>query len=284
MKKIIGKIFYYIVKNLSKLTSKCFISVYFYKFNLALFQMAIHGLGILNYKSFTESGEANFINSYLNSTGDSPTILDIGACSGSYALYCKKIKPQAKVYAFEPHPSTFKGLKTNTENTDIEVYNFGLGNKNEETVIYDSIKSNGSQHASIYKEVLDDLHKYDDTGATNIQLRILDDFIAEKDINNIDLLKIDTEGNEWAVLQGTLKSLSASKIKCIHIEFNEMNVISKVFLRDFIKLLPDFDFYRLLPDGMIKINYNPLQHELFAFQNIVAVRKDINIKDLITIV
>lgn len=50
-----------------------------------------------------------------------------------------------------------------------------------------------------------------------------------------------------------------------------MNVASRVFLKDFFGLLPDYNFYRLLPHGMIRLSYNAY-HEIFKFQNIVAIR------------
>ena len=55
-----------------------------------------------------------------------------------------------------------------------------------------------------------------------------------------------------------------------------MNVIAHSFLRDFMKLLPNYTFYRLLPNEMLEVKeYVPLYHELFAFQNIIAVNKNV---------
>ena len=53
-----------------------------------------------------------------------------------------------------------------------------------------------------------------------------------------------------------------------------MNVVSRVYMLDFMKLLNNYDFYRLLPNSMYPLNdYRPLTHEIFGFQNIVAIRK-----------
>lgn len=277
LKKIVVRIFLKLIWLFSNFYKKHFTSAYCYGLNLTIFNTIIHGLGILNYESMRNSGEDNFLKLYFKAIGPAPVIFDIGACSGAYSKFCKELKPQANIYAFEPHPTSFGYLKDTIKNTDITAYNYGLGDKNEQTVIYDTEKYDGSQHASIYKEVLDDLHKYSDTKATKIELKALDEFIINNKISDIDLIKIDTEGNELAVLKGAEKTILANKIKCIQFEFNEMNTISKVFLRDFIKLLNNYDFYRLFSDGVIKINYNPLHFEIFAFQNIIAIRKDIKI-------
>jgi hypothetical protein len=61
----------------------------------------------------------------------------------------------------------------------------------------------------------------------------------------------------------------------VQLEFNEMNTVSRVFFRDFFTLLGDrYDIYRLLPGGLLPITkYRPLQCELFAYQNLLFVRR-----------
>jgi len=54
-----------------------------------------------------------------------------------------------------------------------------------------------------------------------------------------------------------------------------MNVISRTFMRDFTSLLSNYQLHRLLPDGMMKLNNCILDTEIFGFQNIVAVNKNI---------
>ena len=87
----------------------------------------------------------------------------------------------------------------------------------------------------------------------------------------IGLLKIDTEGHEFEVLKGAENLLKAGKIEMIHLEFNEMNVFSRVFFKDIWDYLPNYDLYRMLPDGLVHIkNYSPVFCEIFAYQNLVA--------------
>ena len=58
-------------------------------------------------------------------------------------------------------------------------------------------------------------------------------------------------------------------------EFNEMNVISRVFLKDFYDLLGDeWDFFRLDTRKLIYLGRRyDSANEIFKFQNIVAIRK-----------
>jgi hypothetical protein len=109
--------------------------------------------------------------------------------------------------------------------------------------------------------------------STEIVIETLDDIAKREGIEFIDFLKIDTEGHELAALQGASTLLENGRIGCIHFEFNEMNVVSRVFFRDFRKILHQYKLFRLLPNGMLPVGSGPLGSEIFAFQNIVALPK-----------
>ncbi len=123
--------------------------------------------------------------------------------------------------------------------------------------------------------MIKDLHKGNPISHT-VDIIKLDNFVLEQNLSVIDLLKIDTEGNEFKVLLGCINALQDKRIKAIHIEFNEMNIVSKVSFKDFWDLLRNYDFYRILPGGgLLPIkNYSPIVCEIYAFQNIVAILKD----------
>lgn len=247
----------------------------FIKFNLFLFHLSVRGLGVLNYYDFKLSGEEFFIKSFLKKY-NLRTVLDVGANEGDYAKHFLN-KEGCKIHCFEPNQETFKLLKSKHGNNDaVKLYNLGLSNEATETVIYDTQQSDGSRLATIYKDVIEDLFQKD-IKESSILLKTLDEMIGELGVDSIDLLKIDTEGNEYKVLQGAKQTLKRDMIKVIHFEFNMMNVVSRVYLRDFIELLGNFNIYRLLPNELVAIDYSrPLTNELFAFQNIIAIRKDLD--------
>lgn len=74
-----------------------------------------------------------------------------------------------------------------------------------------------------------------------------------------------------AVLKGSQELLSGKSIRLIQFEFNEMNVVSRTYMRDFLNLLSNYQLNRLLPDGLIPLNSSVQDTEIFAFQNIVAI-------------
>ena len=245
----------------------------FYKFNKGLYYLSLRGLGILNYESYKLSGEKAFIESYFSKLKKG-AVLDIGANIGNYSKNILKISPDIQIYAFEPHPITYKKLTMSVVSKNFYPFNLAVGSKNSELQLYDYEDQDGSSHASIYKEVIEVIHK-GKAIKHDIKVVRMDNFLEGHSIDRIDLLKIDTEGNELAVLKGLGNWIQEGKIKAIHFEFNEMNVISRSFFKDFWDILPNYNFYRMVQDGLISIDqYNPVDCEIYTFQNILALIKE----------
>ena len=56
----------------------------------------------------------------------------------------------------------------------------------------------------------------------------LDNFCKQKKIKNIDILKIDTEGTELDVLNGSKKILKKTKLVCIEVQCSKNEFDNKV--------------------------------------------------------
>lgn len=246
---------------------------FLYKFNKALYHLSLRGLGILNYENNKVSGEEAFIKNHFSKL-NTGVIFDIGANIGNYTKNIFKISPNSKIYAFEPHPITYKKLTMSVDSKNFYPFNLAVGSKNSELQLYDYEDQDGSPHASVYKDVIEDIHKGKSVIHT-IKVIRLDTFLEKQDIKTIDLLKIDTEGNELNVLKGLGHWLVKGQIKAIHFEFNEMNVVSRSFFKDFWDILPNYKLFRMLPDELIPLKkYGALDCEIYAFQNIVALLKN----------
>jgi FkbM family methyltransferase len=237
----------------------------------------VKGLGILNFENDRLSGESDFLHSLVNFANKMPfLVVDVGANVGTYSNQMKLLSSNIEIYAFEPHPKTFVQLQSSAKLYGYTALNLACGDISGNLKLYDYAGSqDGSQHASLYEDVIEKIHKSSST-SSDVQVITLDNFIKEKEINRIHLLKIDTEGNEMKVLLGAKESITKKIIDIIHFEFNEMNVVSRVFFKDFYDLLEEYKFYRMLPDGLVPLGaYNPLLSEIFAYQNIIAIRRDV---------
>jgi FkbM family methyltransferase len=247
----------------------------FRKWNRGLFLLSLRGMGILNDRNDVASGEEHFFIHTLKPL-DRPTVFDVGANEGNYSRAVLGLKPNALVYAFEPHPATYTRLTLNTSGAEgLLRVNAACGSTASKMVLYDYAGSEGTGHASLHQGVIESIHHGRAT-QHEVDVIVLDSFVEEHNISHIDLLKIDAEGHELEVLRGATKLLREGRIHAIQFEFNEMNVVSHVFLKDFYDLMPDFDFYRTLRDGLTPLGrYSPIKCELFAFQNIIALPKKV---------
>lgn len=245
----------------------------FFGFNLFIYECGLRGIGVLNYEDMDVSGERYFLTKTL------PKILcrkpklcmDIGANIGNYTGMLMELYPDCQVYSFEPHPKSALLLKNRFKNAKIEVLELAVSESDGDAVLYDK-NEDGTQLASLYRGAIESVRG--DLFSSGVKKISIDSFIKIKEINEIDFMKIDVEGAEIDVIKGSAIALAEKKICCIQFEFNEMNVINKVFLRDIIALLRGYIIYRLLPKGMIPVFEWPLFSEIFGYQNIVAIRRD----------
>src|SRR5258706_5279801 len=130
----------------------------FHALNRILFDCSLRGLGILNYESNELSGEAAFLSRYLEGRSNC-IVFDIGANIGKYSSKALEINPTAVVYAFEPHPKTFLRLVANINRPNFRATNCAVGHEQGVLSLYDYADRDGSSHASLYKDVIETIHK-----------------------------------------------------------------------------------------------------------------------------
>lgn len=137
------------------------------------------------------------------------TVLDVGANIGSYTL--PLAKHAKKVLAFEPVPETFKLLKYNIEQNNLQnvtAYNVGLLDQAKTDKIYCNTKGNIGA-SSLYSGGV----------AIDIRLEVGDNFLKAGGCDSIDMIKIDVEGCEALALFG-LKGMIAKCRPVIVMEWN----------------------------------------------------------------
>lgn len=242
--------------------------------NILLHGLSLRGLGVLNYETKYLSGERDWLKRHLSSCRF-PVVFDVGANVGGYSRDILSACPSAVIFAFEPHPRTFLSLSENISSGKVNTFNKAIGETNSSLFLYDYRGNDGSSHASVYREVIEGVHQAESIEHL-IDVIALDDFCDEHEVEVIDLLKLDTEGNELNCLKGAQRMLASGRIRAIQFEFNEMNVVSGSRFKDFWDLLAQYQIYRLLPGGrLLKLEkYSPVLCEVYAYQNIVALLRN----------
>ena len=140
----------------------------------------------------------------------SPVCFDIGANLGPYSLLLSE-SPNVTVYAFEPHPSTAASLRRNLEL-----------NQRERVHVQTCALSDFSGSIQFTDSAFDPTNRVmctEESAGQGIEVECItgSDFCEEIDVTP-QLLKIDTEGHEVAVLRGFGSLLK--KVKIILLEEN----------------------------------------------------------------
>jgi FkbM family methyltransferase len=243
-------------------------------FHYFLLNVALRGLGIMNYYDHAVSGEDFLVSKLLPRIvqNKESIFFDVGANLGEYSMMLAEKFPKSKIFAFEPHPGNFEIL-SKAKIPNLLPFKLALSNVRGTINLYDVSGTETSQHASVHQGVISELHQQTEFAFT-VKTDTLSSFVKSNAISYIDFLKIDTEGNELSILEGGRSLMQQNRIGMIQFEFNEMNVFSGSFFYNFSHLLENFILYRLLPHGLLPLPQNPLLTELFGFQNILAIPKD----------
>lgn len=182
---------------------------------------------------------------------------DIGANVGWYTtLFQKLVGETGEVHAFEPMPQTFNFLKRNAELNkqfdNLTLNNLALGDveKNIDLHIFPDLPDG---HASI------STFGHQNYQTFSCPMITLDSYLAEKNISNVNLVKIDIEGAELMMLKGANKLFEQEVPPIFEIEM--ALATSKSFgylpndLIEYIKSKAEYDFYAIdeVKDKLCKI-------------------------------
>ncbi|HOS48123.1 MAG TPA: FkbM family methyltransferase [Bacteroidia bacterium] len=156
---------------------------------------------------------------------DVKVVFDIGAYDGGTALKYKEYFPNATVYSFEPFAATYsKLLNTANKHSFIKPINAAVAEKVGHAILH--VNSMDATNSLLPSETtnsyLDDLTKSVDR--VEVQTTTVDYLCEEKNIDCIDVLKIDVQGNGLAVLKGAERMLRDKKIKIIYIEIEFLQI------------------------------------------------------------
>ena len=154
------------------------------------------------------------------------TVLDIGANVGIASIYFANMFPNAKIYAFEPHPGNYEMLRLNTDRVDrIHAFPYALGDADGELTLFDCASPTNYGGASAFDEDID-------TGVSvNVPVRHAGRALGELGLDAIDVIKIDTEGAEWEILT----SIDIDVLKRVKLIMGEMHGRKDFALLDYLQ-------------------------------------------------
>ena len=144
--------------------------------------------------------------------------LDVGAHVGFYSLLAAHANPSGRVLAFEPLPKAAERFRRNVaENrlTNVELFECALGDaEGSATLYHEPDSAEGVPTSSGLSSDFFQLPYYVSHGVKagiDVRVRTLDEVARERNVARIDLIKIDTETTEPAVLAGAAKTLERDR-------------------------------------------------------------------------
>jgi FkbM family methyltransferase len=149
---------------------------------------------------------------FLEPGGKVSVVFDVGANEGQSARIYSEQFPEAIVFSFEPVTTTFARLVKNTRNLEhVKPFHIAFGEEVAELDIrlFDQSVRNSLKYGADVTS---------DGPAERVRVTTLDAFVAEHRVEEIDFLKIDTEGFDLEVLRGAETMLAAGRITFILVE------------------------------------------------------------------
>jgi FkbM family methyltransferase len=190
-----------------------------------------------------------------------PNIIDVGCSTGEFINICYRANNNSKIFAFDLHASLEKTLNLQFENLDFTFYNIGISDKQ------------GITGVNKLKDLDRKAHLSDITASKSlIKVDTLDNLLGKILDQRISILKVDTEGNDFAVLKGAKKILEHTDVVIFEVMYRM--VLNQILPGDILEYLrrQNFQyFYRTSKFfGLIPIK-SIMPWEIYT-QNIVATR------------
>lgn len=148
------------------------------------------------------------------------TILDVGACVGTFAAEFHTLLPDAAICCFEPLRDYYEQLRANLGQIEkLRTFNYALGNQHGEAIIYRNRFAPSSSllpMAALHKRAFP--YTQDETPET-IQIRRLDDVSEDLALTDSLLIKLDVQGFEEQVIEGGRCTIARAKVLIIEVSF-----------------------------------------------------------------
>jgi FkbM family methyltransferase len=138
--------------------------------------------------------------------------LDIGANIGYFSILGAKINPACKIYAFEPSIGSLHYLKQNIQLNSIksvEIIDKAVSNFDETLTFYEvkNTKYPWIKHNLNGSNSLEGKYIKKETNSYPVQTISISSLVKESNLNEISLIKLDTECTEHLIIESSLNEI-----------------------------------------------------------------------------
>jgi FkbM family methyltransferase len=193
-----------------------------------------------------------------------PVILDIGANLGQTARKFRATFPRGVIHCFEPGTATFNALQQNVAENGVHVWHLAVGS----SVGKQTFLENTEPDMSSFLE-LSDAGWGEVNNRAVVDVTTVDEFLRERNIPAVDILKSDTQGYELEVFKGAEDAMRANRIGLVYFEF---------IFSDMYRGLPRFDevFRFLIDRGFLLVSIYEIhqQRGVADWANLLFVNRE----------
>jgi FkbM family methyltransferase len=193
------------------------------------------------------------------------TIFDVGANKGDFSLFAEKYFPESKCYAFEPSTIVYEKLIKNTEEKENIICNklavnnvSGVFPFTKDFNIYNSlilpkqtdIENKDEDKLDVRMRALSG----EEIELEEVETTTVDSFCSKNNIDKIDILKIDTEGFDLNVIQGSAQMMASESIDIIYSELSftkDINKFSSFFDVIYLLWLYNYEVFRMYDQASV---------------------------------
>ena len=174
-------------------------------------------------------------------------IVDIGSYIGKFSENINKninINIKKNFFLIDPNPYIKDKIILNFK---YKFFNLAINNSRSKKILYfnEAFPAAGT---SLKKYIFSDnmynwsrkiffIRKKDLFKKIKVKTQYLDDFVVKNKIKKIDILKLDTEGNELNIFRSGKKSLKNIKLICVEVMDNKKNITNDKKIKSIQKVL-----------------------------------------------
>lgn len=200
-------------------------------------------------------------------------VFDVGANVGEWSAGVLRQASNVQLYSFEPIPAVFNTLQKNVASHAVKFFNMAFSNTQgiQEFQYY----VNHSVLSGLFERPILLTHVHETPQIIQVTTDTLDNFCNAHAVESIDFLKIDTEGAELAILQGSMELLQNQRVQYIQFEYGGCYFDARTTLQEAYRILTacNYDVYRIVPNGLIHITQWRDALENYRYSNYFAVAK-----------
>jgi len=218
------------------------------------------------------NGELRFLRERLRGAS---VAFDIGANVGDWTALALETNSGLRIHCFEPCSETFLALSARRFPGEVVRNQIALGDEPGTAVLHvtGEVERGGGNSLHFRKDLVNSGGYRTET----VRVETFDLYCKEAGIGVVDLVKIDTEGNELRVLMGMREALRSGRVGGVQFEYGGTYVDARIWLRDIWEYIEGlgsgYRIYKLYPDGPRWIPEYKSALENFQYANYALLRE-----------